>query len=149
MGETNGKNWERRTRSWRSLLLQIGDKCSDYGGNADVKDHIVLTNLCVREQYHTFAIDEDFYQMIGKDGEEREYVILLACFDVSDDGVSGLAHLTSLKFLTLRLVPGFKYSEGLMTMRIWVEVMKDAFDTCDLLLLTGICGSYLPSISST
>ncbi|CAN1297519.1 hypothetical protein LINPERPRIM_LOCUS23499 [Linum perenne] len=136
---------------------------------------VVLTNLCVREQYHTFAINEDFYQdskyslwvcvsnvnnsvlngirfghwpmmlsddvkleliekVIGKDGEERESVILSVCFDGPDEGVSGLAHLISLKFLTLRPVPGFKYSEGLMTMRMRIEVMKDAFDACESLL---------------
>ncbi|CAN1138472.1 E3 ubiquitin-protein ligase SHPRH [Linum perenne] len=136
---------------------------------------VVLTNLCVREQYHTFAIDDDFYQdskyslwvcvanvnnsalngirfghwpmmlsddvkleliekVIGKDGEERESVILSVCFDGPDEGVSGLAHLISLKFVTLRPVPGFKYSEGLMTMRMRVEVMKDAFDACESLL---------------
>ena len=27
--------------SWKSLLLRIGEKCPEYGGNADFKDHIV------------------------------------------------------------------------------------------------------------
>ncbi|CAN0923759.1 E3 ubiquitin-protein ligase SHPRH [Linum grandiflorum] len=136
---------------------------------------VVLTNLCLGEGYHTFAIDVDFYQeskysiwirvsnltdgalngmkfghwpvvssndvklevvevKIGEDGEKKESVVLSVCFDGPDEGVSGLAHLIKLKFLTLRPVLGFKHSEGVMTMRMRVEVIKDALDACESLL---------------
>ncbi|KAJ4904003.1 zinc ion binding [Raphanus sativus] len=53
-------------------------------------------------------------------------------FDGPGEGVSGLAHLVSMKFLTLRLVPG---DEGfLLSPRVRVELLQEAFDACESLL---------------
>ncbi|KAF8063114.1 hypothetical protein N665_1184s0003 [Sinapis alba] len=53
--------------------------------------------------------------------------------DGPGEGVSGLAHLVSVKFLTLRLVP--PGNEGLLlSPRVRVELLQEAFDACDSLL---------------
>ncbi|KAF3554843.1 hypothetical protein F2Q69_00017781 [Brassica cretica] len=53
-------------------------------------------------------------------------------FDGPGEGVWGLAHLASIKFLTLRVVPGG--NEGLLSPRVRVELLQEAFDACDSLL---------------
>lgn len=65
------------------------------------------------------------------DDDEAASVIWSASFDGPGEGVSGLAHLVSIKFLTLRLVPG---NEGLLSLRVRVEMLQEAFDACDSLL---------------
>lgn len=67
------------------------------------------------------------------DDDEAASVIWSASFDGPGEGVSGLAHLASIKFLTLRLVPG---SHGLLSPRVRVEMLQQAFDACDSLLET-------------
>ncbi|CAE6041811.1 unnamed protein product [Arabidopsis arenosa] len=63
--------------------------------------------------------------------DEAGSVIWSASFDGPGEGVSGLAHLASIKFLTLRLMPG---NQGLLSPRVRVEVLQQAFDACDSLL---------------
>ncbi|GFY84449.1 RING-finger, DEAD-like helicase, PHD and SNF2 domain-containing protein [Actinidia rufa] len=63
-------------------------------------------------------------------------VIMSGTFDGPDEGVSGLVHLISLKFLTLRPVLGFKLSEEISSLRVRVEILKSAFDACESLLDT-------------
>lgn len=63
--------------------------------------------------------------------DEAMSVIWSASFDGPGEGVSGLAHLASIKFLTLRLVPG---NHGLLSPRVRVEMLRKAFDVCDSLL---------------
>ncbi|VVB02957.1 unnamed protein product [Arabis nemorensis] len=63
--------------------------------------------------------------------DEAVSVIWSASFDGPGEGVSGLAHLASIKFLTLRLVPG---NQGLLSPRVRVEMLQQAFDACDSLL---------------
>ncbi|CAF2298271.1 unnamed protein product [Brassica napus] len=53
-------------------------------------------------------------------------------FDGPGEGVCGLAHLASIKFLTLRVVPGG--NEGLLSPRVRVELLQEAFDACESLL---------------
>nr|VDD15822.1 unnamed protein product [Brassica oleracea] len=53
-------------------------------------------------------------------------------FDGPGEGVWGLAHLASIKFLTLRVVPGG--NEGLLSPRVRVELLQEAFDACESLL---------------
>ncbi|CAN8317715.1 unnamed protein product [Cochlearia groenlandica] len=69
-------------------------------------------------------------KMLSED-EEDGLVVWSASFDGPGEGVSGLAHLASLKFLTLRLVPG---NQGLLYPRVRVEMLQHAFDDCDSLL---------------
>ncbi|KAL0896617.1 hypothetical protein Bca101_080578 [Brassica carinata] len=67
------------------------------------------------------------------DGEASGSVVWSGGFDGPGEGVSGLAHLVSVKFLTLRLVPGG--DEGLLlSPRVRVEVLQEAFDACESLL---------------
>lgn len=63
--------------------------------------------------------------------DEAGSVIWSASFDGPGEGVSGLGHLASIKFLTLRLVPG---NQGLLSPRVRVEMLHQAFDACDSLL---------------
>lgn len=63
--------------------------------------------------------------------DEAGSVIWSASFDGPGEGVSGLAHLASIKFLTLRLLPG---NQGLLSSRVRVEMLQQAFDACDSLL---------------
>lgn len=67
------------------------------------------------------------------DDDEAASVIWSASFDGPGEGVSGLAHLASIKFLTLRLVPS---DHGLLSPRVRVEMLQQAFDACDSLLET-------------
>ncbi|XP_054788420.1 uncharacterized protein LOC129294236 isoform X2 [Prosopis cineraria] len=61
-------------------------------------------------------------------------VLLSGVFDGPDEGVSGLIHLASLKFLTLRPVLGSRFSEDMPSLRLRVEILKGAFDACESLL---------------
>lgn len=63
--------------------------------------------------------------------DEAGSVIWSASFDGPGEGISGLAHLASIKFLTLRLVPG---NQGLLSPRVRIEMLQQAFDACDSLL---------------
>lgn len=55
-------------------------------------------------------------------------------FDGPVEGVTGLVHLASLKFLTLRPLPGMTFSESLSSLRLRVEIQNSAFDACESLL---------------
>ncbi|CAA7028820.1 unnamed protein product [Microthlaspi erraticum] len=68
---------------------------------------------------------------VTDDDDEGRLVIWSASFDGPGEGVSGLARLASVKFLTLRLVPG---DNGLLSPRVRVEMLQQAFDACDSLL---------------
>ncbi|ESQ52797.1 hypothetical protein EUTSA_v10016132mg [Eutrema salsugineum] len=72
-------------------------------------------------------------ELVGRkvSDDEAGSVIWSASFDGPGEGVSGLAHLASIKFLTLRLVPG---NEGLLSPGVRVELLQQAFDACDSLL---------------
>ncbi|XP_010554570.1 PREDICTED: E3 ubiquitin-protein ligase SHPRH [Tarenaya hassleriana] len=65
------------------------------------------------------------------DDAEADSVVWSAGFDGPGEGVSGLVHLSSLEFLTLRLLPGL---QGLSSPRVRVEMLQKAFDSCDSLL---------------
>lgn len=61
-------------------------------------------------------------------------VILSGTFDGPDDGVSGLVHLASLKFMTMRPILGIVISKDMSSVRMRVEMLKSAFDACESLL---------------
>lgn len=69
-----------------------------------------------------------------KEGLEETVVLVVGNFDGPDEGISGLVHLASLKFFTLRpvIVPN-----GLASIRMRVEILKSAFDACESLLDTS------------
>ncbi|CAL0315584.1 unnamed protein product [Lupinus luteus] len=60
--------------------------------------------------------------------------LLSGIFDGSDEGVSGLIHLASLKFVMLRPILGIRLSEDTPSIRVRVELLKSAFDACESLL---------------
>ncbi|XP_043816929.1 uncharacterized protein LOC110625034 isoform X2 [Manihot esculenta] len=68
-----------------------------------------------------------------EDGEMQS-VILSGSFDGPNEGITGLVHLTSMQFLTVRPVLGFKCSEEVVPVRVRVEILKKAFDACESLL---------------
>ena len=63
-----------------------------------------------------------------KEGLEEMVVLIEGSFDGPDEGISGLVHLASLKFFTLRpvIVPSY-----LASIRMKVEILKCAFDGCE------------------
>ncbi|KAK9290226.1 hypothetical protein L1049_008393 [Liquidambar formosana] len=65
---------------------------------------------------------------------ETHSVILSGSFDGQDDGVSGLVHLASLKFLTLRPFIGVTLSKDVPSLKLRVEILESAFDACESLL---------------
>ncbi|XP_055828610.1 uncharacterized protein LOC129896695 isoform X3 [Solanum dulcamara] len=69
-----------------------------------------------------------------KGGLEETVVLVVGNFDGPDEGISGLVHLTSLKFFTLRpvVVPSC-----LTSIRMRVEILKSSFDACESLLDTS------------
>ncbi|CAH9090614.1 unnamed protein product [Cuscuta epithymum] len=70
-----------------------------------------------------------------KEGSEEHLVMVSGNLDGPDEGVSGLAHLASLKFLTLRpMIIKTTFSGGLSSVRIRVEILRAVFDSCESLL---------------
>ncbi|KAL2317565.1 hypothetical protein Fmac_031441 [Flemingia macrophylla] len=65
---------------------------------------------------------------------ETYTVLLSGIFDGPDEGITGLLHLASLKFVTLRPVLGGRLSKEISSLRVRVEVLKNAFDACESLL---------------
>ncbi|XP_070027034.1 uncharacterized protein [Nicotiana sylvestris] len=72
-----------------------------------------------------------------EEGLEENVVLVEGNFDGPDEGISGLVHLASLKFLTLRLVTGHIVPSCLASIRLRVEILKSAFDACESLLDTS------------
>lgn len=68
------------------------------------------------------------------DDSEKHIVILSGSFDGPDESITGLVHLASMDFLTLRPVLGVTISEGMLSLRVRVEILKSAFDACESLL---------------
>lgn len=77
----------------------------------------------------------EFVKRVTVDNAETCTVLLSGIFDGSDDGVSGLIHLASLKFVTLRPILGIRLSEDVPSLRVRVELLKSAFDACESLLV--------------
>ncbi|MCD7448011.1 hypothetical protein HAX54_036831 [Datura stramonium] len=72
-----------------------------------------------------------------KEGMEETIVLVVGSFDGPDEGISGLVHLASLKFFTLRPVTGHIVSSCLASIRVRVEILRTAFDACESLLDTS------------
>ncbi|XP_038722963.1 E3 ubiquitin-protein ligase SHPRH isoform X2 [Tripterygium wilfordii] len=79
-------------------------------------------------------ISLEFVKKCMTEAEETQSVILSGRFDGPDDGVSGLVHLASLEFLSLRPVLGAVFSKEMLSLRVRVEILKNAFDSCESLL---------------
>lgn len=64
---------------------------------------------------------------------ESNVVLVVGSFDGPDEGVSGLVHLANMKFLTLRPILGVTLADSCSTLRVRVEILKRAFDSCNSL----------------
>ncbi|XP_057980815.1 uncharacterized protein LOC131166357 isoform X2 [Malania oleifera] len=80
------------------------------------------------------SISLEFIEKRLSDDMETHDMILSGSFDGTDDGVSGLVHLVSLKFMTVRPILGVASSEDISSLRLRVEILRSAFDACDSLL---------------
>ncbi|KAL9247813.1 hypothetical protein vseg_021203 [Gypsophila vaccaria] len=61
-------------------------------------------------------------------------VVFSGQFDGTNEGVTGLVHLVSLKFLTLRPVSRIRLLKDVLSVRIRVEILESAFDACESLV---------------
>ncbi|KAL8539428.1 hypothetical protein ACS0TY_001155 [Phlomoides rotata] len=75
-----------------------------------------------------------FVMKCTAEGSERDVVMMSGTVDGTDEGVTGLVHLVSLKYFTLRPVLGIEFLEGMSSICIQVEILKSMFDECKSLL---------------
>ncbi|KAG8380997.1 hypothetical protein BUALT_Bualt06G0075000 [Buddleja alternifolia] len=68
------------------------------------------------------------------EGSDGDVVMLSGIVDGPDEGVTGLVHLASLKYLTVRPVLGIELSDSISSICIRVDILKSAFDECETLL---------------
>ncbi|GFP89386.1 E3 ubiquitin-protein ligase shprh [Phtheirospermum japonicum] len=76
----------------------------------------------------------EFVMRRASDGSEGDVLMVSGSVDGSDEGLTGLVHLASLKYLTVRPVSGIEFSEGMSSVHVRVEIMRRAFDECGPLL---------------
>lgn len=79
-------------------------------------------------------ISLEFVEKCTREDTETHSVILSGSFDGPDEGISGLVHLASLKFMTLRPVLGVTSLENKSSLRVRVEILRNAFEACESLL---------------
>ncbi|KAL8154369.1 hypothetical protein V2J09_012129 [Rumex salicifolius] len=72
-------------------------------------------------------------KMVLDDNKENYNVIVSGSFDGPDEGVSGLVHLISLQYLTLRPVLGVKLVDRITSLRLRVEILEGVFSSCESL----------------
>ncbi|KAL3653381.1 hypothetical protein CASFOL_003062 [Castilleja foliolosa] len=68
------------------------------------------------------------------EGSETDVLMVSGSVDGSGEGLTGLVHLASLKYLAVRPVLGIEFSEGMSSLRVRVEILRRAFDECGPLL---------------
>lgn len=76
----------------------------------------------------------ELIKICTRDDTETHSVILSGSFDGPDEGISGLVHLGSLRFMTLRPVMGITSLENISSLRVRVEILKSVFEACESLL---------------
>lgn len=131
----------------RNLNLKEGF-CA-YGMNENLyEDYKYSLRICVRNANQfvdrmklghwpvlsSSDITLEFIHEGTKEDIETNPAILSGSFDGPDEGVTGLVHLVSLEFLTLRPVPGVNFSDIMSSLRMRIEILKSAFDACESLL---------------
>ncbi|WMV19954.1 hypothetical protein MTR67_013339 [Solanum verrucosum] len=101
---------------------------------SNVNDHLTRIKLGHWPVLSATGICLEIVAKQEKEGLEEKVVLVDGNFDGPDEGISGLVHLASLKFFTLRpvIVPSC-----LASIRIRVEILKSAFDACESLLDTS------------
>ncbi|RWW22656.1 hypothetical protein GW17_00013131 [Ensete ventricosum] len=74
--------------SWRALLLRVGDKCPEYGGAVDYKEHIVSSSsYLVKLHNNNFQMHNSFVVLIIL-SQETCYGVLWREFEHSKDEIS-------------------------------------------------------------
>ncbi|XP_065870034.1 uncharacterized protein [Euphorbia lathyris] len=98
-------------------------------------DEFVLNHI--RMGHWPLSSSDIFLEFIEKsivEDKEMQSVICSGILDGTDEGIVGLVHLISMKFLTLRPVLEFNCLEEMTSLRIRVEILEKAFDACESLL---------------
>lgn len=103
--------------------------------------HDVDEGSFVLGQWPTISSDNIFLEYLMQEGNtsdsnEKSSVVFSGTFDGPDESVSGLAHLVSLKFLTLRIVLDVGGLADIPSFKVRVEILKSAFEACESLLET-------------
>ncbi|XP_020086038.1 E3 ubiquitin-protein ligase SHPRH isoform X1 [Ananas comosus] len=103
--------------------------------------HDVDEGSFVLGQWPTISSDNIFLEYLMQEGNtsdsnEKSSVVVSGTFDGPDESVSGLAHLVSLKFLTLRIVLDVGGLADIPSFKVRVEILKSAFEACESLLET-------------
>lgn len=88
---------------------------------------------------HWPALSENntYLQFVMKqtvEGSERDVVMVSGIVDGPDEGLTGLVHLCSLKFLAVRPILGIELLDSMPSICIRVEILKRIFDECESLL---------------
>ncbi|MQM06647.1 hypothetical protein Taro_039478 [Colocasia esculenta] len=86
-----------------------------------------------------FSVDNIFLEFVDLEMQSSEdkymsTVLFSGVFDGPHDSVSGLVHLVSMKFMTLRPVSQIRVFHNISSLRLRVEIMRNAFDACESLL---------------
>ncbi|CAI9091902.1 OLC1v1027013C1 [Oldenlandia corymbosa var. corymbosa] len=100
----------------------------------NVEEHLNRIKLGHWPELSSSSIYLEFVEKNLNEGMDTVSVIMSGNLDGPDEGVSGLVHLASLNFLTLRPQLGFTLSEGSQSVRLRVEILQRAFDACTSLV---------------
>lgn len=122
------------------LKLSKGiSSCEEFMRRSDWKLRIKVENLSEFQN----RIKLGHWPVLSSESVRLEFVVDLGvgdevmmsgCFDGPDEGVTGLVHLVSLKFMSLRPVFGAEMMKGALFDKVRVEILKSAFDACESLL---------------
>ncbi|CAI0450224.1 unnamed protein product [Linum tenue] len=95
-------NWEETMSSWRTLLLRIGNKCPEYGGSADVKEHIDTCYGVVRRELEHSAGDISSFLIECAEGLPHKIPLLGTVIGLlnleNEDFVKGVVETTQTRF---------------------------------------------------
>ncbi|CAL1409673.1 unnamed protein product [Linum trigynum] len=88
--------------SWRTLLLRIGNKCPEYGGSADVKEHIETCYGVVRRELEHSAGDISNFLIECAEGLPHKIPLLGTVIGLlnleNEDFVKGIVETTQTRF---------------------------------------------------
>ncbi|XP_042043992.1 uncharacterized protein LOC121789654, partial [Salvia splendens] len=101
---------------------------------SNVNEHLVRMKLGNWPVLRESDICLQFVMKRTAEEADTDVVMASGTVDGSDEGVTGLVHLTSLRYLTVRPVLGVEFSEGMPSVSIRVEILGSVFDECESLL---------------
>lgn len=101
---------------------------------SNVNEHLVRMKLGNWPVLPGGDICLQFVKKYKVEETERDVVMVSGTVDGTDEGVTGLVHLASLRYLTVRPVLGIEFSEGMPSIPIRVEILGSVFDECESLL---------------